>query len=127
MPKTLSILERAYHGTIEEQDDTILWINLAMKGAGGDLAVLLRSNAVNYAVKSQDHSGLVIGDLPLTHPPEVPQDIKRLMDKGVPVYALQEDLEQRGIEPVDLVDGVHILAKASLPEFLNGYDRLWHW
>ena len=69
MAKILSIVERAYHGTIEEQDDTILWLSHMIKNAGGDISILLRGNAVNYGVMGQDASGLQFGDIALTVPP----------------------------------------------------------
>ena len=76
--KTLSIIESAYRATIEEQDDTIVWIHGAMKGAGADLAVLLRGNAVNYLVQRQDASGLAFGDWRQTQPPTIASDLAAL-------------------------------------------------
>ena len=38
------------------------------KKGGADLSFLLRSNAVNYAVKGQDASGLQIGNITAARP-----------------------------------------------------------
>ena len=97
MPGILSVVERAYHGTIEEQDDTILWVSHMLKNAGADLSVLLRSNAVNYAVKGQDASGLTIGGVELSVPPRLDDDVIALAKSGAPVYVVAEDLADRGI------------------------------
>ncbi len=68
MKKILCVVETAYRGTQEEQDDAVLWLTHALKKAGSEMGVLLRGNAVNYAVASQDPTGVVIGKLPIEHP-----------------------------------------------------------
>jgi len=125
--KAINIIETAYRATIEEQDDTIVWITHAMKGAGAELDVLLRANAVNYAVKGQDASGLSFGAVTQTQPPRLDEDVQKLVGKGVDVYIVEEDLADRGIEPSTLVDGLKTIKKDSVAELISGYDHAWHW
>ena len=89
MAKILSIVERAYHGTIEEQDDTILWMSHMVKNAGADISILLRGNAVNYGVMGQDASGLKFGSVELDVPPTLDADVVNLIAAGVPTYAVR--------------------------------------
>src|SRR5512133_3452826 len=51
-----------YRAVMEEQDDTILWLLAAMQGAGGAHTVVLRGNAVNYAIAGQGAPGLTVGE-----------------------------------------------------------------
>ena len=125
--KALNIVESAYRATLEEQDDTIVWITHAMKGAGADLDLLLRGNAVNYAVKVQDASGLAIGAWKQTQPPRLADDVSSLIGKGVEVYIVEDDVAERGLSGGELIDGVKPVARKDLPGLFGGYDQVWHW
>ena len=125
--KALNIIETAYRATLEEQDDTIVWLTHAMKGAGGDLDVLLRGNAVNYGVKDQDASGLTFGTASQTQPPRIAQDVASLIAKGVTVYVVAEDVVDRGLEPASLLQGLEAIPRARIPQLFGRYDHIWHW
>src|SRR4026208_1242457 len=102
MPKRiLQVVDSAYRATLEEQDDTVLWIAQAMKGAGGDFSVLLRGSAVNYAVRGQDASGLAFGAKRQTQPPRIAEDVAKLIEKGIEVFVVSDDLAERGLERGD--------------------------
>ena len=125
--KTLNIIESAYRATIEEQDDTIVWITHAMKDAGADLALLLRGSAVNYAASGQDASGLAFGAEKQTQPPRLDDDLLALVPKGVPVLAIEEDVIERGLKAGDLHEGIRLVARGDLPKLFSDFERIWHW
>ena len=125
--KILQIVESAYRGTIEEQDDTIVWLTHAMKGAGGDLDLVLRGNAVNYAVKGQDASGLQFGEWKQTQPPRIAEDVAKLTEKGIGVSVVEEDLRRLGIDIGDLVSGPKTISRSEFPKLFAKYDQIWHW
>jgi sulfur transfer complex TusBCD TusB component (DsrH family) len=125
--KTLQIVECAYRATFEEQDDTVLWITRAMRGAGADLAVLLCANAVAYAARGQTAEGLVVGTWRQTQPPQIAADLAALREKDVPVLAVKEDLEERGLTEPMLLPGIAMLRRAELAALVDRYDRVWHW
>ena len=124
---TLQIIRTAYRATIEEQDDTVVWITLAMRGAGAELDVLLTGDAVNYAVPAQDASGLAFGEWKQTQPPRIANDIAKLIEKGVGVSVVAEDARERGLEEAALVPGVRRVARTGMAELLSRYERVWQW
>lgn len=125
--KILQVVESAYRATLEEQDDTIVWITHAMKGGGADLGVLLRGNATNYAVKGQNASGLSFGEKKQTQPPRVDEDVAKLIGKGIEVLVVEEDLADRGIEKGELIEGAKTVSRAAIPKVFASYDQIWHW
>ena len=126
--KTLNIVESAYRAVMEEQDDTILWVLAAMQGAGAEHTVVLRGNAVNYAVAGQGAPGLTVGEWKQSQAPRMDKDVIDLIEtRKIPVYVIEEDLAARGIEKSELVPGVKLLGSKMLPKLMGEYQIVSHW
>jgi intracellular sulfur oxidation DsrE/DsrF family protein len=125
--KVLQVIQSAYRCSIEEQDDPAVWITHAMKGAGAELGVVLRGNAVNYAVSDQDATGLSLGGVEQKHAPDLAHDIASLATKGISVHVIAEDLNERGIDPRGLVPGVELVSRGSLAAMYGDFDQVWYW
>jgi sulfur relay (sulfurtransferase) DsrF/TusC family protein len=125
--KILQIVENAYRATLEEQDDPVLWLATSLRGNGVDLDVLLRGNAVNYLVQAQDASGLQLGERRQTQPPRLADDVRRLLDKGVTVYYVEDDVRRRGLERAELIERAQPVAAHALPELIADYQQVWQW
>jgi hypothetical protein len=125
--KTLQVLETAYRATVEEQDDTIVWLTHAMKGAGGEFGLLLTGNAVCYAARDQRAPALEIGGWTQSHAADLAADVAALAQKGVALYAVEEDLEERGLRDAGLLESLAVIPRSTLPRLFGEYARVWKW
>jgi DsrE/DsrF-like family len=124
--RILNIVETAYRATLEEQDDTVLWLSRALGNAGADLTILLRGNAVNYAVR-QACPPLTIGTTTINHPAQPNDDLAKLEAKGATVFVVQEDLDERGIDKQRCVAAARPIGRAEIVTLLEDHEQIWHW
>ena len=126
--KTLNIVDSAYRAVMEEQDDTILWLVAAMQGAGAEHTVLLRANAVSYAVAGQGAPGLAIGGWTQTQVPKMDRDVTDLIDKRkIPVCVVEEDLADRGIDRSELISGVRLVSRGAVVGMCAEHELVHLW
>jgi sulfur relay (sulfurtransferase) DsrF/TusC family protein len=91
-----------------------------------DLSLVLRGAGVELA--------LAAGELPpdelagVALPPVVAaQDLRGLVESGVAVYADDASLAERGLQPDDLVAGVHIIDSETVAAVLRTADAVIAW
>lgn len=125
--KALQILQSGYRCTIEEQDDPVIWFIQVLKTAQGEVDIVLRGNAVNYAVVSQDASGLSFGAWKQSQPSKMDQDLQQAIDQGITVYAIAEDIAIRGIPETKLLTGIKQISRLEFANLFNNYDQVWTW
>jgi sulfur transfer complex TusBCD TusB component (DsrH family) len=125
--RILSIIDGAYRATLEEQDDTVVWFTHSMRAAGAEMSLVLRGNAVNYAVRGQDASGLVFGDRRQTNPPRIEEYVAKLPGKGVEVFAIEDDLAERGVDRSELIEGMKLVPATELVKLIAAHDQVWNW
>ena len=125
--KVLQIIKTAYRATIEEQDDTIVWLTHAMKGAGAELDVLFKGNATNYAVSAQNAEGLSFGNWRQTQPPKLGRDVASLIEKGSSVFVAESDANELGIGENEMIAGIQSVTDDDIASLLTRYDAVWQW
>jgi hypothetical protein len=125
--KQLHVVEVAYRATVEEQDDPVVWLCHAMRGAGAELDLLLCGNAVTYGVREQGVAPLALGPRRQARAPDLAGDLARLLGRQVAGYYVEEDAAERGIDAAALLDGLVPISRAKLANLFAGYDLVHRW
>jgi sulfur transfer complex TusBCD TusB component (DsrH family) len=63
----------------------------------------------------------------MTHPPEIDKDVEKMIQKGIPVYLVKEDAEERGLSDKDLISEIKKVTRQDLPGLIDQHDQVWHW
>jgi sulfur relay (sulfurtransferase) DsrF/TusC family protein len=127
MPKKiLSVLSHTEYGNLEDSDIG-LFASAFAPVTSNQMTLLLSEDAVNYAVRGQDGTGIKIAGGTVQPGFLIETDLQSLQDSKIPVYAVKDDLEERGISERDLISGVKILRKDEFGKFVDQFDTVWNW
>ncbi len=127
MPKKiLSVLAHTEYGNLEDSDIG-LFASAFSSVAGQPLTLLLREDAVNYGVRGQDGTGIKIAGAVVQPGFLIETDLTSCKQSNIPVYAVREDLETRGIKQDDLIAGIQLLSKKEMGKFVDQFDTVWNW
>lgn len=127
MPKKiLSVLSHTEYGNLEDSDIG-LFASAFAPVTGNQMTLLLSEGAVNYAVRGQDGTGVTIAGGTVQPGFLIETDLQSVQDAKIPVYAVKEDLEERGLSERDLINGVKILKKDEFGKFVDEFDTVWNW
>jgi len=124
--KILSVLSHTEYGNLEDSDIG-LFASAFAPVAGSQLTLLLAEDAVNYAVRGQEGTGIKIAGAPVQPGFLIETDIQSVQEAKIPVYAFREDLEERGLSESDLVPGIRLLSRREFGKFIDQFDTVWNW
>ena len=128
MSSLLCICDQGYRASVEEQDDTVVWIShMLQKADNTSTAMLLRGSAVNYAYKGQEAVAVNFGDWTQAHPANLPRDLAAYIADGGALFVLSEDVASHGLSAGDLIDGAKPVARSAIAKLVGEYDLVSPW
>jgi len=127
MTSLLCICDQGYRASIEEQDDTVVWMTHMLQKSNTSTALLLRGSAVNYANKAQQSVGVTFGDWKQLHPADFPRDLQRYRADGGRVMVVEEDVVARGLGKDDLVEGATLVKRGDIAKIASEFDHISFW
>ena len=117
--RVLQVIGPSYRLSREEHGSSVVWDTRALAGGAGAFGLLLRADAVAYAMR-----GAGAASAPESHD-GASDGVARLVENGVDVRYVEEDARERGLESLHLIDGVRPLKESDVPRHLSGYELVW--
>ena len=68
-----------------------------------------------------------IGSSGINHPARPNEDINKLHAKGVTMFAVRDDLEERGIHSANCIGEVQMIQRTDVALLMDDYQQIWHW
>lgn len=120
MGNLLQVIGSTYRLAPEEYGGSVVWNTRALDGSAGPFGLLLRDDAVAYALRDRDDRN------PSSPGQQAAGDaLAQLIERGVEVHYVQEDAKERGLTEQRLIEGVKPLKTSDVPHLVGRYRRVW--
>lgn len=106
--------------------DPMLEANAYAVAEDVDLTVVLAGPAVELAAAGGEVGPREVAGVPLP-PAARDQDLRGLLESGVPVYVTADDLARAGLGPGDVVPGVQVVDARRIAAVLRLADAILAW
>lgn len=124
MGTTLTIVERALRGTVEQQYAHVLWLVHGLHRQS-PMTVLLRGAAVVYALNASPPEPLPLGGVSWGVFPDYREALERLRADGAAVLVSATSLEQLGLTDRPLLPSIEIVTDNQIATVTADCDRIW--
>lgn len=124
--RILSVLTHTEYGNLEDSDIG-LFASAFAPVAKSQMTLLLSEDAVNYAVRGQEGTGITVAGAPVQPGFLIETDVQSVPQADIPVYAFAEDLDERGISEAELIPGIRLMRRTEYGRFVGGFDTIWNW
>ena len=63
----------------------------------------------------------------INHPAKPTEDIGKLLEKNVAVFAIRDDLQERGIDPENCFEGVKLIQRSEVAGLMEVHEQVCRW
>ena len=125
MARRIASLLRSAPGALRATDPA-LEANAYAVAEDVDLTVVLRSSAVEFAVRGSETRPAQVAGVALP-PAAGSQDLRGLLESGVRVVAEAAALQARGLDASQLIDGVELADDTEIADVLAAAEGVLTW
>ncbi len=91
-----------------------------------ELTLVLKAGGVELALSAAHARAATIGGIEVPAP-TAGDDLRALLESGVEVLAVEEDVAARGLGPEDLLPGVRTVAETEIAAAVTAHDATLTW
>lgn len=125
--KVLVIFEKPIYLSFEPMDPHLFATALGVVDTPLEISLLLKDSAVTYAVADQTVSAKILGQEIMGEDTSPGRMLSFMIEHGASIRVVREHLEERGLAPGNLVNGISIVEEKETVDLIAEHDSVVVW